>query len=151
MNALSEFLISLFESFGLYSSQNGLGEHLRGLDIKCVDYTAQSIYTIVFISLFVINGIIMLNYYYGLLNRIPFNRWWWWLINVLAGALILFIIAYTYPNNDLSTGNYCNQLHMSSSDCAGFGFTAAIYSIIWCLLLSLFIKWKSSINKKSPF
>lgn len=146
-----DFLITLFEALGLYSTQNGLGEHLRGLDIKGEDYTNQSIYNIVFISLLSINSLIIFNYYYGIFNRNPFNRWWWWLINVLVGAAILFFIAFIYPNNDLETGNYYKELAMSKSDCSGFGFTAFIYSFIWSCILSFIIKWKSSVNKKVPF
>lgn len=147
-----EFLITLFESLGLYSAQDGLGEHLRGLAVNCRDgYTGQSIYNLVFIYLFAINGILLLNYYYGYFNRRPYNRWGWWLLNVLAGCVILFVIAWIYPYNDLSTGSYCNSLHMSASDCVGFGLTAAIYSFVFCVLFSLLIKWKSSVNKKVPF
>jgi len=147
-----EFLIALFESLGLYSAQNGLGEHLRGLAINCRDgYTGQSIYNLVFLYLFAINTLLVLNYYYGLFNRRPFNRWWWWLINVLTGAVVLYIIAFIYPDNDLATHNYCASLRITSSDCSGFALTAAIFSFVWCLILSLVIKWTSSVNKKVPF
>ena len=66
-----ELLITIFEFLGLYSTQNGLGEHLRGLDINGIDYSNQSVYTMVFICLFIINSVIIINYYYGILNRIP--------------------------------------------------------------------------------
>ena len=147
-----EFLIALFESLGLYSAQDGLGEHLRGLAVNCRDgYTGQSIYNVVFIYLFVINFVIIVNYYYGLFNRRPFNRWWWWLINVLAGAVILYVIAFIYPDNDLATGNYCPTLKMKTADCMGFGLTAAIWSAVFAVLLSVIIKWGSGVNKKVPF
>ncbi len=72
MNSISNFLVTLFEALGLYSSTNGLGEHLQGLDPKkCDQYTGQSIYNLVFIYLFVINSLIVINYYYGLFNRVP--------------------------------------------------------------------------------
>ena len=151
MNSITEFLITLFESLGLYSSQSGLGEHLRGLDIQCNNYSGQSIYNMVFLCLFLINAIIMINYYYGIFNRIPFNRWWWWLINSLVGAVILFLVAFIYSNNDLSTGNYCKDLIFKTSDCIGFGLTSAIFSFLFSIGFSLLIKWKSSINKQSPF
>lgn len=152
MSSFSDFLITLFESFGLYSSQNGLGEHLRGLDAhNCSDYTGQSIYNMVFIYLFAINSLVVINYYYGLFNRVPWNAWWKWLLNILVSAFIVSVIAYMYPNNDLSTGSYCKDLHMNSSDCMGFGLTAFIYSFIWSCILSFLIKWKSGINRKVPF
>lgn len=148
---MEEFLITIFESFNLYSTQNGLGEHLRGLDIKGIDYSNQSIYSMVFLSLFIVNALIIINYYYGLLNRIPFNRFFWWLINVLLGSIILFFIAFLYSNNDFVTGNYYPKLSISTSDCVGFGLTAAIFSILWSCVLSILIKWNSSVNKKVPF
>jgi len=151
MNAITEFLITLFESIGLYSTQNGLGEHLRGLDIEGIDYSNQSVYVMVFLCLFIVNLIIIFNYYFGILNRIPFNRFLWWLSNVIVGATILFFVAFLYANNDLTTGNIYSKLSVTSSDCVGFGFTAAIYSILWSLFLSVAIKWKSSVNKKVPF
>lgn len=151
MDAFVDFLITIFEALSLYSSQNGLGEHLRGLDLKCNDYTGQSIYSLVFICLFAINSVLMVNYYYGIFNRVPFNAWWWWLANSLVGSLILFVISFMYCNNDLATGNYCQSLFMATSDCIGFGITSFIYSFVWCCILSVVIKWKSSVNKKVPF
>lgn len=151
MDFITDFLISLFEALGLYSTQNGLSEHLRGLDLECNDYIRQSVYGVIFIYLFAINTLIVINYYYGLFNKVPWNMWWKWLINILVGAVIVFVIAYMYSNNDLSTGNYCKELNMTASDCIGFGITAAIYSLVWSCILSLLIKWKSSINRKVPF
>jgi hypothetical protein len=154
MLAISEFLITLFESLGLYSSQNGLSEHLRGLNVKCdplLGYSQQPIYSMVFLSLFIINSLIIINYYYGVLNRIPFNRFLWWALSVLLGSVILFLISFLYANNDFTSGNICPDLSVTSSDCLGFGITSAIFSIIWCCILSVIIKWKSSVNKKVPF
>ena len=151
MGFITEFLITIFESLNLYSSQMGLGEHLRGMDLQCLDYSRQSIYAMVFLALFLINTIIMINYYYGVFNRIPFNRFLWWLINMLVGATIMFVIAFLYANNDFSSGDFCPQLDITTSDCLGFGMTTSIFSIIWSCLLSIIIKWKSSVNKKVPF
>ena len=146
-----DFLISLFEALGLYSVQNGLAEHLRGLDLACNNYTRQSVYNIVFACLFIINLVIAANYYYGIFNRRPFNRLGWWLLNALIGAIVLFSVAFSYSNNDFSTKNYCKNLNITTSDCYGFGFTAAIYSVLVFIIFSLLIKWKSGINKKVPF
>lgn len=148
---MEEFLITIFESLGLYSTQNGLAEHLRGLDLKGQDYSDQSKYSMVFLSLFLINILIIVNYYYGLFNRIPFNKFLWWLLNVIVGSLILFSIAFLYSNNDLETGNYYSQLSITTSDCVGFGLTTAIFSFLFSCIISIMIKWKSSVNKKVPF
>ena len=149
-----EFIITIFESLKLYSVEGGLAEHLRGLNIEdCGEsgYNEQSIYAIVFLYLLAINSIFIINYYYGMLNRIPFNRILWWLLNVLLGALIMFLVAFLYSNNDYESGNFCKDLSITTSDCIGFGATTAIFSIIWSCLLSLIIKWNSSVNKKVPF
>ena len=151
MNAISNFFITLFESFGLYSDANGLGDHLRGLDVQCTDYINQSTYNIIFICLFVINSIIMVNYYYGFHNRPKFSKFLPWFIHALIGAIILFLIAFFYSYNDFSTGNYCKDLNITTSDCIGFGSVAAIYSLIWNFIISIFLKLKSSNNKKVPY
>ncbi|WPV67772.1 hypothetical protein [Chitinophaga sp. LS1] len=144
-------LPALFEAVGLYSSSGGLGEHLRGLDIDCQTMSRQSAYNFVFLALIFVNVVILFNYYYGLLNRSPFNQVGWWLGNILVGAFIIFLIAYVGSHRDLVNHRYCEQLSFHDGDCIGFGITAAIYSVVWSVLLSLLIKWKSICNKKIPF
>lgn len=146
-----DVLPGLFEALGLYSTSGGLGEHLRGLDIKCESMSRQSAYGFVFILMIAVNAIIMVNYYYGLLNRRPFNQLLWWLGNVFTGAFIIYLVAYLGPHRDLVNHNYCEQLTFHEGDCMGFGLTAAIYAVIWSVLLSLLIKWKSIVNKRIPF
>ena len=146
-----DILPDLFEAPGLYSASGGLGEYLRGFDTDCQTYSRQSAYSIVFLFLIFVNAVIMLNYYYGLLNRHPFNKFGWWLVNVLTGAFIIYMIASLQPYKDLMNGEYCKDLSFHAGDCMGFGLTAAIYSVIWSVLLSLLIKWKSIVNKKIPF
>jgi hypothetical protein len=146
-----KILPGLFEAIGLYSTSGGLGDHLRGLDIDCQTMSRQSAYNVVFLFIIFINAVIMLNYYYGLLNRHPFNKSGWWLINVIIGAVIIYMIAYLEPHRDLVNNNYCKDLNFHNGDCMGFGLTAAVYSVTWSVLLSLLIKWKSIVNKKIPF
>jgi hypothetical protein len=146
-----DVLPGLFEALGMYSSSGGLGEHLRGLDVNCNTMSRQSAYSIVFLSMIVVNIVIMFNYYYGLFNRQPFNHFVWWLGNVLTGAFIIYVIAYLGPHKDLVNNNYCQTLVFNEGDCMGFGLTAAIYAMIWSVLLSLLLKWKSIVNKKIPF
>jgi hypothetical protein len=151
MTFISEFLITIFESLNLYSVQGGLAEHLRGMNLEGEAFSRQSIYNMVFLALFLINSIIIVNYYYGLFNRIPFNRTIWWIINVFFGALIMFLIAFLYSNNDFESGNFYPDLNITTSDCVGFGITTSIFSLLWSTLLSVLIKWNSSVNKKVPF
>ena len=151
MNSISEFFISLFESIGRYSSSNGLGEHLRGLSTDCNTFSNQSIYNLVFLCILFINSFIVINYYFGLFNRVNFTNFITWILNLLSGSVIIFIIAFLYSNNDYVTQNYCKELNITQSDCIGFGITSSIYAFIWSLIISLIIKWKSSNNKKVPF
>lgn len=151
MNSISEFFISLFESIGLYSSSNGLGEHLRGLSTDCNTFSNQSIYNIVFLCIFFINSLIVVNYYFGIFNRVNFTNLITWILNILIGAIIIFFVAFLYSNNDYVTQNYCKELNITQSDSIGFGFTSSIYSIIWSIIFSFIVKWKSSNNKKVPF
>lgn len=151
MHSLLDFLTTLFESLSLYSGRNGLGDHLRGLDILCTDFTERSIYNIVFISLFTFNTLFVFNYYYALFNRVPFNVWWKWLLNIIASSLAVAVVAFIYSNNDLNAGNYCSDLHIDIADCTGFAATTFIFSFVWCCVFSLIIKWWSSVNRKVPF
>ena len=151
MHQLSDFLITLFESLSLYSGHNGLGDHLRGLDTLCTDYTERSIYNIVFIYLLLINTVVIFNYYYALFNRVPFNVWWKWLVNIIASSLLVAVIAFIYSNNDLNAENFCPDLRVDAADCMGFAITTFIFSFLWCCVLSTGIKWWSSVNRKVPF
>lgn len=147
---MMDVIITLFEALDLYSTTNGLGDHLKGLDVACENNTNQSIYSIVLICILVINSLIMLNYYYGYFNRPRFSKLLSWFYNMLFGAIIIFLIAFLYTNDDLNSGNYCQELIISTSDCIGFASVSAFYSIVWGALFSFGIKWKSSNNKKVP-
>jgi len=154
----NDFLASIFEIFGFYSTSNGginppgLGEHLLGLTIECAPPSGGlSIYFIVFLCIVTLNTIIILNYYYGFFNRVKFTNLLTWFLNIMISSGIIFLIAYLYANNDFETKNYCQTLTITKSDCVGFGLSAFIYAIIWSLIISFIIKWKSSNNKKVPF
>lgn len=147
---LNDIVATIFESFNLYSAE-GLGPHLSGLSTDCSSLSNQSIYNIIFICILTLNTIIMINYYYGFFNRVKFTNLLTWFLNLIIGSGIVFLIAYFYANNDFETNNFCQNLTITHSDCIGFGLTAFIYSILWSLIVSFIIKWKSSNNKKVPF
>jgi hypothetical protein len=151
IKSVIDFLTTIFEAIKLYSTSSGLGEHLKGMATDCSNYTRPSIYNTVFLSMLIINFVVVWNYYYGLFNKVPWNRTWKWLLNIVAGALIVFGIAFIYSNKDISTQNYCNQLQINKSDCIGFGITAAIYSLLYSVVMSAAMKWGSIANKKIPF
>ena len=48
MESITNLFVVLFESFGLYSTEGGLGDHLIGLDMNCNDASSQNIYNMIF-------------------------------------------------------------------------------------------------------
>lgn len=151
MESITNLFVVLFESFGLYSTEGGLGDHLIGLDMNCNDASSQNIYNMIFLSILFINIAFALNYYYGLFNRQKFaNIFSWFILSNLICGVIIFCIAFFNSYNDFSTANYCNQLNISINDCMGFALTALIWSIIFHFIISLGLKLKSTNNKKLP-
>jgi hypothetical protein len=150
MESISSFFVNLFDALNLFSTANGLGDHLKGMDIACNDFTNQNIYNIVFLWFLGINVLFLINYYYGFLNRSPFNKLIVWGINMLLSALLVGVVAFFYAHNSYAVGNICPQINISDADSFGFGATAFIYSLLFFFLFSLVIKWKSN-NKKIPF
>ncbi len=133
----------LYEWFGLnFLYSTDLGEHLRGYDITCSDYTDTPLYIVVGIGM-IVSTILVYILLYHIINSPRWNkRVHWWLF---AGILVLlnFLIAFILPFNDLQTTDYCTQLRISALDCVFFGVSNAIWSfILFVFLTSLPIrKW----------
>ena len=130
------FFASLYEWFGLmplYSTD--MGDQLRGWDITCTDYIGTPGYVYI--------GWIMImttSIFYGLQYHIIDSSRWnkkhhWWVFALLIVALN-WLIAFVIPFNIINAGDYCNQLNLSVSDCIGFGFSNAIWSFIFFLIIS---------------
>ena len=141
---------SIFESFSLFSTANGLGDHLAGYGINC-DYTGADIYRTITYFTVGINLFIVLNYYYGLFNLVKLSKLWVWLVNLIGSALITGFIAYGYAAQALPDGEHCKNLNFSAADCTGFGLTTASLSSIVFIILSIILKWGSSHQSKVPF
>lgn len=135
-----------------FSYSRDLHAHLKGMDITCNTYSSgTTIYGYVAIMLLIVAPIITINFYYGIFNRPKFASIWVWLLNVIVASIIIFCCAFMQPTSDLRHSRYCKDLNFSTTDCMLFGFTAATYTLIACILVSLAIKWWSLNNKKIPF
>jgi hypothetical protein len=144
-------MATFFDKMLRFSYSKDLHDHLKGLDITCQDYTAESTYSYITILILVFVPIVMINYYYGIFNRPRLSSFLTWMLNILFCGAVVFIASIVRSTGDLNSKNYCQDLRFSSTDCMLFGFTAATYAILLSILISLFIKWWSLCNKKIPF
>ncbi|HEY0429973.1 MAG TPA: hypothetical protein VGC76_19470 [Pyrinomonadaceae bacterium] len=135
---MRDFFASLYEWFGLspfYSTD--LGEHLRGYDITCSDYTGTPWY--VYIGWIMIGLTIffyILQYY--IINSPGFNKRVHWWLTALVIILLNFFIAFILPWNEWQAGDFCKQLRITLADCLGFAASNAIWSFILFLLITSF-------------
>ncbi len=145
---MAQFFDKVFRSS--YSSD--LHQHLKGLDIaRGESYSGTNIYAWITIWIFMLSLVLMINFYYGLFDRPKFSNFWAWLLNLLASASSIFVMAFLRSTNDLKHANYYKELHFNSADCMLFAFTATSYSVFFCIIFSLLMKWWSLNNKKVPF
>lgn len=119
--------------------------------VDCEGYTNQSVYQLMTLVMLAASTLFMLNYYYGLFNRPIFSRTRIWTINVLFVSAGVGIFAYMLAATGLPPGQHCSYLNFFRTDCILFGLTAFVYNSIYCLLLSVSLKWLSVNNKKVPF
>lgn len=126
---MTDFFASLFESWGLnplYATD--LGEHLRGYNLQGT-YDGTPWYSNIGWILFG-STLLIFALQYFIINSSRFNRAWHWWVMALILASINFGTAFTIPYNDLNSGNINTHLHVTISDCIGFGVSSAIWSII---------------------
>lgn len=142
---MNDFFASIFEWWGLnplYAVD--LGEHLRGYNLKGV-YDGTPWYSYIG-WLMVFLTFLIFSFQYFIINSSRFNRaWHWWVMALVLGALN-FGIAFTIPYNDINSGNVNTHLHINVSDCIGFGFSNAIWSLIILILITLTPLKKASTN-----
>ena len=131
-----DFFAAIFEWFGFipfYSTD--LGNHLRGWDITCTDYIATPWYVNIGWILVVITALIYVLLYH-IIDSSKLNKKGHWWIFALILTVIVFLISFSIPFNDLQTDNYCNQLEINVGDCIGFGFSSALWSLILFIIIS---------------
>ncbi len=144
--------MSIWDKIFRFDYAKDLHIHLKGWAVDCNSgYTRQSTYQAVFFIMLVITLLGTINYYYGLFNRPKFSRIFVWFLNIMVMSIIVFITAYVMSSSGMHEGNHCQDLHFHSTDCMLFAFTAVVYTILFYIILSVFIKWWSLNNKKVPF
>jgi hypothetical protein len=144
-------MASIFDTMLRFGYSNDLHDHLKGLDRDCNDYTGTSIYELVLYLILGLGLIVMFNYYKGLFHRPKFTIRWIWFLHLLGVSVIVFLFSLFRTSSDLNNGNFCQDLHFSSSDCVLFAITAAVYAMIYCFILSLIFKLISVHHKRIPF
>lgn len=131
-----DFFASLYEWFGinpLYSID--MGDYLRGWDITCTDYIGTPWYAI-FGWIMISSTAVLYALQYHIIDSPRWkNKTHWWLFALII-VLVNFIIAFLIPYNSIQTGDYCNQLNISVSDCVGFGLSNAAWSFILFALIT---------------
>jgi hypothetical protein len=142
---------SIFDAMLRFSYARDLHSHLKGLDQDCQSYTATSIYEMVLWSVVVVTFLFVLNYYRGFLNRPRFTSRLAWLINLLLACAIIFMTAYFRTRSDLLNGVGCPDLHYTDTDIVLFASTAALYTFILGLILSVGFKFFSVHHRRIPF
>lgn len=146
-----DFFAVLYEFFGEHLGlfKIDLLSELRGDVCSEESGLHENYFTYILICLFVINILFKVNYYKGLLDQVPYNKFWVWLLNCFISALIVSIITYVYSYNTLA--NHCSGFVYDISSCYGLAITSFIYSFVLCFLLSMGLKSLSKVNKKVPF
>jgi hypothetical protein len=130
------FFASLYEWFGLiplYSRD--MGDQLRGWDITCTDYIATPWYVNIGWIMIILTGFIYALQYHILDSSTWNKKRHWWIFALLIFALN-FLIAFAIPFNTIQSGNFCNTLILTVSDCIGFGISNALWSFILFLIIS---------------
>lgn len=135
---MKELFANLYEWWGLlpfYSTD--MGDHLRGFDITCSDYTGTPWYFFIGFIMVIITAIFYVIQYH-LLDSARFNKkLHWWIVAVIV-LIINFFVAFSITFNSLQAGDYCNQLNISVTDCIGFGFSNALWGLVLFVLITSF-------------
>lgn len=133
---MKDFFAALYEWFGVlpfYSKD--MGDELRGWDSTCTDFIATPWYVYIgWVMILITVFVYALQYHIIDSSRYNKKRHWW--LFALIIVVINFLFAFIIPYNTVQAGDYCNQLKLGVSDCIGFGFSNAIWSLLLFLLIS---------------
>lgn len=124
-----------------------LGNHLRGWDVTCSNYSGTPWYN--YIALITVGMTLIafsLQYYVIDSARFVERKYTWIFAGVLA--ILSFGVAFVIPYNDLSSNNICKQLHVGIGDCVGFGFSNAIWSFLLFAIITS-IPWTRKFSTNS--
>jgi len=133
---MNEIFASIYEFGGLipfYSTD--LGDHLRGLDITCSDYSGTPWYVTIGC---IMTGVTVLAYLmmYHIIDSVHFNKKGSWWVLALFIALLNFLLASSITYNSVHYGEVCKSLHISFGDLMGFGLSNAVVSFLLFVLIT---------------
>lgn len=133
---MTDFFASLYEWFGfipLYTK--GMMERLRGWDYISQEYVLTNWYVNMGLIMIGITSLIYALQY----HVIDSSRWnkkkHWWIFSILVVG-INFLIAFSITNNIIQTADFDPNDNLSISDCIGFGFSNALWALIFFLIIS---------------
>lgn len=133
---MNDVFASLYEWFGLMPLyKTDMGDHLRGFDISCSNFDGTPWY--VYIGwIMAASSLVTYAVQYHLIDSSGWNKkHHWWLFALILVALN-FLIAFSITFNTVEAGDFCKELNLSVSDCIGFGFSNAIWSLLLFMLIS---------------
>lgn len=133
---MDEFFASLYEWWGLLPFfSTDMGDHLRGYDNTCSDYVDTNWYVNIGWMMTVLTGLFYVVQYH-ILDSPRFNKKYHWWSFALVNMIINFLIAFAIPFNAIQTEDFCDQLNITVGDCAGFGFSNALWSLLLFALVT---------------
>lgn len=143
------FWKNLYDSF-LQSLTSTWGEVLRtcGSEGRLIkDNFQNKVYPDIGLYLAGVTLITVLIYYYYL--NAKFGRYysiWFWFLTLLSNSIIIFLITYMRTQSILNSP-VCNiNRHILY-----ISFINAFFAALLFFIMSLIVKWKSPMGKKTPF
>ena len=103
----------------------------------------------------VISAVFMVLYYY-LINHPKLNTWWGWLLFLVCNAIVNFLVGWQWLRSDHSNGKMVNFNNdplsgIGEENFLCFGFSNAILSILFFVILSfIFRRWSRNCSN-APF
>ncbi|MDR0972749.1 MAG: hypothetical protein LBM61_02025 [Prevotellaceae bacterium] len=159
---MNELFATLYGWLKSFYAKN-LDEYLLGYNCDTGVYDNPLLYGHVGWLTVGISLVVVCLYYY-VLNHPRFNRWWSWVLVLIGCAGINLFVGYFYTVTDYQTGMIGDCLmftrdtaggiiayHIHIADCWMFGVANALMSVLFFIIFSLALKWKSRNCKYTPF
>jgi hypothetical protein len=135
---MKEIFASMYEWFGLMMPySDDMADYLRGWDITCTKYDDPSWYLYIGWTMLAITALAYALQYHIIDSSNYSKKKHWWLTALLL-VILNFLIPFSITFNTVSAGTdfYCKELDLQISDCVGFAFSNAIWSLLFFMLVS---------------
>ena len=129
-----DIVAAIFEIFGMISAD--LGDHLRGLNLDCNDYTESSLYNTIGWTILISVFVVQVLYYWVIDSEKYSGRWSWALLGIVLSLLVGGGATYMLILS-ISENMYCPDLILKPFDPYGFGITVFIVTFLFYTLLSV--------------